>query len=1045
MLRKLTGIIVLCIATFQVQGQVAHWNNPQSYAINKLKPSTTFFSFADKEAAKTVDRELSIWFRSLNGDWKFKWHQNPSDVDPSDLLPGNSSTEWTSIEVPSNWEMKGFGDPIYTNWEFPFEPVVPPFISDGGNTMHTSNPVGLYRKTISIPTDWSDKRIIIHFGGVSSAMELYVNGESVGFSQDSRLPAEFDITNYINGGDNEIAVKVFRWSAGSYIENQDHWRLSGIHREVFIVAHPKVHIDDFFIKTQLDEKYQDASLVIEPSIFYSHPEQIENYHIVAELYDFQDGSLMGADDMDLKEINRFYERGSSHRTNGNMVPFMMEIDVDNPLKWSAEKPHLYTVVLTLLNGENIVQAVSSKVGFRKVEWGAEGLKINGQEVILFGVNRHDHDPETGKAVSRKRMLEDVMLMKQNNINAVRTSHYPNDPYFYDLCDQHGLYVLDEANLETHKLGGSISVRSDYAGAMLDRAVRMVERDKNHPSIIGWSLGNEAGSGPNHEAMGAWVKSRDPGRFLHNEGAFYYHDGKSYDYDYVDVRSRMYYKLEDMEEILSRDDDRPLMYCEYAHSMGNSTGHLYKFEEAFRAHPKFIGGFIWDWVDQGIYKEVNGEQVMVYGGAFGEEYTDGNFCLNGLIFADRQKQPALKECKKVFQPASIEYLEGAVKITNLHTHTYLNEFLVRLALKENGKLIANQKVIGPRTKPGSTATIPLPFKIPESKNALILEASLMVSKTLSWADVGHEIAWEQFLINDPEVKEYKARNQASIEEVEDEIIVNWNGGAVKVSKSSGWLSSYIYEDKEILKEPLKPNFWRAPNDNDRAWGIHKHRIWKDVETELKQIQQKKSGKEIIISTIHELSEGVGSINAEYIIDGDGRILADMTYSLNEGLPDLPKIGMQSSIAGDMVDVKYYGKGPDETYVDRNMGMKMGQYRTSVPYMSTPYVRPQENGNRSDVKWMEIFDESGRGIIIEGDGLNVSLRDCTTEDLEFTKYNYLLPRRDTLELNIDYKVMGVGGDDTWTTNSRPHQEHMIPSGIYQYRFSLRPFQAILEEGD
>ncbi len=661
-------------------------------------------------------------------------------------------------------------------------------------------------------------------------------------------------------------------------------------------------------------------------------------------------------------------------------------------------------------------------------------------MILYGVNRHDHDPETGKMVSRKRMLEDVMLMKQNNINAVRTSHYPNDPYFYSLCDQHGLYVLDEANLETHKLGGSISMRSEYSGAMLDRAVRMVERDKNHPSIIGWSLGNEAGSGPNHEAMGAWIKSRDPDRFLHNEGAFYIHEGKSYDYDYVDVRSRMYYKLEDMEEILSREDDRPLMYCEYAHSMGNSTGHLYKFADAFRTNPKFIGGFIWDWVNQGIYKEVNGEKVMVYGGAFGEEYTDGNFCLNGLIFADRRIQPALKECKKVFQPASMEYVDGAVRITNLHSHTYLNEFLVRLALKDNGKLIITQKVIGPRTRPGSTATIPLPFTIPESERELVLEVSLLLSKTLSWADIGHEIAWEQFIVNSAEKKLTKANNNVELKEDMEEIQIFWSKGSVTISKTDGWISSYLIDDKEVFKNSLQPNFWRAPNDNDRAWGIHQHRIWKDVKAKLTSIENKKSGREVTINTTYELSQSVGSISIEYKINGDGHIAVNIVYSLNEGLPELPKIGMQSEIAGDMVEVKYYGKGPDESYIDRNLGMKIGQYRSSVPYLSTPYVRPQENGNRSEVDWMEIFTKNGQGIVIEGDKLNISLRDCTTEDLEFTNYEYLLPKRDTLELNIDHKIMGLGGDDTWTANARPHKEHMIPSGNYSYSFSIRPINAI-----
>ena len=1018
--------------------QLSHWNNPQSYAVNKLKPHSTFYSYDSKEAAKSVDREQSKWYRSLNGEWNFKWYQNPGDVVMEDVNRSMDDDFWSSITVPGNWEMQGFGDPIYTNWEFPFQPVVPPVINDGGNTMHTSNPVGVYKRNFSIPDGWEGNRIIIHFGGVSSAFELRINGQSIGFSQDSKLPAEFDITSYVESGANELVALVYRWSAGSYIENQDHWRLSGIHREVFLVAHPQVHIDDFKVVTQLDDQYRNAELMIEPTVFYTHPDQLQNSRIEAELYDGRNGSMVAAQSIDGIDITSFYQKIRYNSTNGELPPLPIKMNVDNPLKWSAETPHLYTLLVSLYHGNDLVQVTSCKIGFRSIEWGPEGLKINGKETILYGVNRHDHDPETGKTVSRQRMRQDVILMKQHNINAVRTSHYPNDPYFYELCDIHGLYVLDEANIETHKLGGRISFRSDYAAAMLDRAVRMVERDKNHPCIIGWSLGNEAGTGPNHEAMAAWIKSRDPNRFVHNEGAFYVQDGKSIDFDYVDVRSRMYFTIEKMEEILSMDDERPLMYCEFAHSMGNSTGHLYKFANAFKKYPKFIGGFIWDWVNQGLCQEINGEKVMVYGGAFGEEYTDGNFCLNGLIFADRQIKPALKECKKVFQPVEIEYLDGVVRIKNNHNHTYLNEFLVRMVLKEEGNLISDQKVIGPRTRPGSTGTLPLPFQVIESEKELLLEVSILLSKTQSWADLGHEVAWEQFILKQDETKHEKVSSTADFKESADNYTIDFTGGSVSFNKTTGWLDSYRLNGNEIFMNPMVPNFWRAPNDNDRAWGIHQHRVWKDVKLSLVNMERKKDGKVQIIKTDHELSEGIGNISSTYLIQGDGRISVDVGFTFNEGLPDLPKIGMQMGIDGDLVEVKYYGKGPMESYVDRNLGMKKGLYKTSVPYMSTKYVRPQENGNRSGIDWMEIFDPTGSGIRISGKELNVSLRECTTEDLEFTTYHHLLPVRDTLELNIDYMIMGVGGDDTWTIRAKPHEEHMIPTGTYNYQFAIEPYK-------
>jgi beta-galactosidase len=991
-----------------------------------------------------MERQESPWFRLLNGQWKFKFHQNPGDVKDGDVLKMSDDSNWDDIEVPSNWELQGYGDPIYTNIDFPFEPVNPPVINDGGKDMHTSNPVGIYKRTIEIPDSWEDMRIILHFGGVSSAMELYVNDVWIGASQDSRLPAEFDISEAVKAGENSIAVKVYRWSSSSYIENQDHWRLSGIHREVYMSARPKVHLEDFFIHTYLDDQFKDATLTVEPLMHYFNPDEIKDFTLKAELHAPEGAGVVAEGSLALQEFNDFFARGNHIRTNGNIPPIKMSVAVDNPLKWTAETPHLYKLVLSVVDAQNkVLEATASTVGFRTVAWGADGLKVNGKEVILYGVNRHDHDPETGKTVTRRRMMEDVMLMKQNNINAVRTSHYPNDPYFYDLCDKYGIYVLDEANLETHKLGGSTSRRSDYAGAMLYRAVEMVERDKNHPSIIGWSLGNEAGNGPNHEAMGAWVKAYDPDRFLHNEGAFFYQDGKSMDYDYVDVRSRMYYKLDEMEEILARDDDRPLMYCEYAHSMGNSTGHLYKFAEAFRAHPKFIGGFIWDWVDQGLYKTINGKKVMVYGGDFGEEYHDGNFCLNGLIFADRTPQPALLECKKVFQPVGIGLQEGVVTLTNHHSHSYLNEFLVRIILKEDGRLIQDKKVIAPRTAPGKTGRIPLPFSIPKTQGELVLEVSVLLSKATMWAEIGHEIAWGQMVLQERIVKEVDSKTKSTYSEDNQSIDVTYSDGNIVFSKSNGFLSSIVFQQKELLKEPLAPNFWRAPNDNDRAWGIKSHRVWKDAKPELTSIKADSKGKRVEVVTAHRLTDGVGLINTKYEVFGDGTIKVDVTYNLNEGLPEVPKLGMQAKIAGDLLEVEYYGKGPHESYIDREEGMRLGRFRTSVPYMSTPYVRPQENGNRRDVDWMNIFNKSNYGLQISGQNLNISVRDCYTEDLEFTTHEYALPKRDTLELNIDYMMMGVGGDDTWSMKARPHDEHMIQSGTYMYSFMIKPFKWKEEE--
>ncbi|MDH3650986.1 MAG: hypothetical protein OEQ53_14970, partial [Saprospiraceae bacterium] len=436
-------ISLLLLVFLASDAQIEHWQNPQSYAINKLKAHATLYPFPDEELARSGDRNQSPWYQSLNGEWKFHYAHNPSErlsgFEQSDF----DDSSWPEIQVPGNWELQGFGSAIYTNIYVPFEPPNPPHIKGEGDDMHRSNPVGHYRRTIDIPADWEGKRIIIHFGGVSSAFELFVNGRSVGFSQDSRLPAEFDITTFVHSGGNTLAAQVYRWSAGSYLENQDHWRLSGIHREVYLVARPKAHLEDVFVKTELDEDYRDAVLKVQPLMYYDDPDAVQDLIIRAELIDGEEKIVSG--ELMMKDVVKTYSRGTANSTNAEMPRHAIEMSIGNPRKWSAEKPHLYMLLVTVQDDQGkVTESTSISVGFRKVEWGRDGFKVNGKRVILYGVNRHDHDPATGKTVSRERMLEDVLLMKRHNINAVRTSHYPNDPYFYDLCDQYGLYVLDEA-------------------------------------------------------------------------------------------------------------------------------------------------------------------------------------------------------------------------------------------------------------------------------------------------------------------------------------------------------------------------------------------------------------------------------------------------------------------------------------------------------------------------------------------------------------------------------------------------------------------------
>lgn len=1035
----------ICLVFFGhtiMEAQPNAWEHPTNVSWNKRKAHATFYPFADIQTAVEDKREASPYFQLLNGEWRFKFVTSPKDVEDRWLGQDVQEDDWDKITVPSNWELQGYGHPIYTNWNYPFEPVNPPFIPyEQTEDMHRSNPVGVYRRSFRVPKQWDGQRVILHFGGVSSAFYVYVNGQWAGYSQDSRLPAEFDITDYLVEGENQLAVKVYRWSDGSYLEDQDHWRLSGIHREVYLVARNTHHLEDFFVKPALEDEYQTGILRVEPVFRYRSAEAVADWTITAQLY--EDGKRVeGArDTFPLRPVTEFYQRGRYNSTNGIMPRPAMEIRVDNPKLWSAETPHLYTLVLSVQDGAGHLQeTTSTEVGFREISWGSDGLKINGAPVILLGVNRHDHHPVTGKAVSRESMLEDVLLMKRFNINAVRTSHYPNDPYFYTLCDRYGLYVMDEANIETHKLGGSISMRSEYASAMLQRGVEMVERDKNHPSIISWSLGNEAGSGPNHQAMAAWIKTYDPSRFLHNEGAFVYRDGESLDPDYVDVMSRMYFRIEAMEKILRRPgEERPLMYCEYAHSMGNSTGHLYKFVEAFRKYPRFIGGFIWDWVDQGLIQTTSdGREYYAYGGDFEEEFHAGNFCLNGLIFPDRTPQPALWECKKVFQPVQFRYDKGKLELQNLHSFLPLDQFELALEWLEDGKSVKQQTLDLPGTPPGEQTVVAIPAFRPEGQGEYLLTASLRLKKDQMWADAGYEVAWEQFLLRPALPLLSQPPSEApGLSDQKGQLVITTSTGLVSISKESGLIERIIHNRTNLLHAPATPNFWRAPTDNDRAAGLPTELgIWEKAwaTAELIALEHSVQGSARLVQAQWQLLDGEASMALDYHIQANGSIGISAALQVSSELPPLPKVGMEWQLPDGYEQIAYYGKGPHETYQDRQLGAKVGIYRMPLSEFGTPYIWPQEHGNRKGVRWLELKGEGQPVLRISGEALNVSAWPYGLQDLMEAQHTVDLTPRDFVTLNIDAAQMGVGGDDTWSWRARPHEEHMLNQPVYEYTYRL-----------
>jgi beta-galactosidase/beta-glucuronidase len=652
------------------------WQNLQVVGRNKEPGHATLVPYADDVTALGGDREASPYFKSLNGDWKFKYAPNPASA-PADFYEDDfEASEWATISVPGNWQLRGYDRPIYTNVQYPFP------IDDLPRVPEDDNPTGCYRRTFTLPREWDGRQIFLLFEGVDSAFHLWINGQMVGYSQGSRLPAEFNVTPYVHAGENTLAVRVYRWSDGSYLEDQDFWRLSGIYRDVYLWAAPPVHVRDFWVRTDLDEAYQDAVLKVRAKVWNYGHEDVAGYSVEVRLSD-ADGRPTFT-----KPLS-----GQVAVEAGGKVTLDLEQPVTNPEKWSDEQPYLYTLLIFLKDAAgNILEVESCQVGFRKVEIRDGQIHVNGAPILLNGVNRHEHDPDTGHTVTVESMLQDIHLMKQFNINAVRTSHYPNHPRWYDLCDQYGIYVFDEANIESHGVWDRLTKDPKWKTAFLERGIRMVESDKNHPCVIVWSLGNESGYGPNHEALADWIHEHDPTRPVHYESATQW---RSYEgpetAPCIDMVSVMYPPVDRIVEMAQTPrETRPLVMCEYAHAMGNSCGNLKEYWEAVEGYKRLQGGFIWDWVDQGIRQVTDdGEEWFAYGGDFGDQPNDGNFCINGLIWPDREPHPALWEVKKVLEPVRVEPVDlaaGQVRISNEYRFSDLSGLDVSWTLTAHGQVL-----------------------------------------------------------------------------------------------------------------------------------------------------------------------------------------------------------------------------------------------------------------------------------------------------------------------------------------------------------------------
>jgi len=1003
-----------------------HWEDQTVFQINREEPRAHFFPFESEALALKNDKSLSNYFQSLNGEWKFHFAKDPTQKATGFEQVDYEVSHWDDITVPGHWEMQGWSVPIYLDEEYPFPPD-PPFVP------HDYNTVGSYVKTFELNELWNNRDIFIHFGGVRSAFYFWLNGEFVGYSQGSKTPAVFNITDKVISGENKVAVQVYRFSDGSYLEGQDTWRVSGLERDVYLYAVPKTRIADFFVKAELNDDLKSGYFSLDID-FLQDDETTEEMTIKAVL------------------------TGSSETLFDSIAvvkkSILFESVIDHVNPWSAEDPYLYNLQINLYNSqEEVIESFTQQVGFKRVEIIDGNLLVNGKAIMFRGVNRHEWDPVRGRSITEETMIKDIQLMKENNINAVRTSHYPNQERWYELCNEYGLYVIDEANIEAHgmqfheKSYGHIANDSTWTAQWIDRGKRMVERDKNQPCIIMWSMGNEAGDGTNFVKLYDWIKARDNTRPVVYQPAWYER--------HTDVVFPMYKNIEFISDYASKKTEKPLILCEYAHAMGNSVGNLQDYWDTFEKYKALQGGFIWDWVDQVILKtDENGTDYWAYGGDFGTEFAenDSNFCANGLIAADRTINPHMHEVKKVYQPVKFEadnLSHGRIKVTNRYDFVDLNHLDFEWFVKGNDKTISSGKMGKLDLMAGESQklTFSLSGIIPEPGVEYFLMIRAKTNQNHPLISKGHIVAWEQFQL--PISRELTTTPLTDM----PIIILNTDAGIevhgkafyVLFNRATGQIKQYIYNGIEIFINPIEANFWRAPNDNDLGNGMPKRtRLWKNVNDSLKT--EVISGEVIDGFARVVFKSSYPSINLNlisvYQVYGNGIINIDNKYSMADtSLPEIPRIGIKMSLPGDFDEVTWFGRGPHESYIDRKTSAAVGLYHGSVWDQTFQYVRPQETGNKTDVRWMAL--SNGKiGLMVKGSPtFDGSVHQYPYEDLDYVprgqKHGKLnLQQKDQVDWLIDLKQMGVGGDNSW--GARPHDQYTLSPGNYDYSFMLVPFE-------
>ena len=1029
------------------------WENPNIIGVNKEYTTSTFSSYKNEGDALTfskTDSEIS-----LNGNWKFNWVAKPEER-PTDFYKSDFDVStWNDIVVPGNWQMQGFGIPIYTNVSYPFKkkhPFVTLTPPKEFSSFELRNPVGSYKRNFNIPANWDDKTLYVKFNGVKSAFYLWVNGKKVGYSQGSMTPSTFDISEYVNEGENSIAVEVYRWSDGSYLECQDMWRLSGIYRDVTLIAKNKANIRDFKIDTDFDENYKNAQFTIRVDVKNTSTETIKGLRVKATILDSNNKIVQESDkklSAIIPEINAKNEKGIT-----------LKMEVKNPLQWNAETPNLYTVLLQLINSEGkVIENIPWKFGFKEVEIDGSLFKINGQLVKLKGVNRHEHHPRTGRYVDNETMLKDIKLLKQCNINFVRTSHYPNRTEWYKLCDEYGIYLMDEANQESHGYGignKTLGNNPDWKKAHVDRAVSMVERDKNHASVIIWSLGNEGGSGQNMMAMAESIRNISPNAVVFCDS----------DMDASDMYDFSYIHPEKLIKLVEKHIDRPIIMREYAHAMGNSLGNLKEYWDIIYKYDRFAGGAIWDWVDQGIAKKIDGSplkyidnpskldlnegEFFAIGGDFGDYPNDTEFCINGLIAPNRKPNPHYFEAQKVHQSIKFDLIDASkktIQITNRYDFIKLNEFDFYWTLNLNGEEASSGKLDMINISPDGKATVSLDYPdLENEKGEYTLNIYASFNNGIKWAQKGFVVSKEQFLLSEYISTKLVKNNSKKISYTENDNLIKVKGEnfTVDINNKNGELSSFIFENVEYITNPLEPYFWKPPNDNqEKNKYVKRLGDWREASDNQKvkkaTVNYDKENNVVIIDFKIKLDGIRADYKLSYKINSEGEIKVDGSYNpKGRRIQKMPKFGFRLAIPKQYSQIEWYGRGPQENYPDRKTGAFIGTYNSSLSDFITPYISAQDNSNRCDTRYAKFTNKAGNGISIKGiQPFSFRAWPYLESDLENAKHNYEITQRDFININIDYKIHGVGGDDSW--GARTHNKYTISGReAISFGFIIKPIR-------